>query len=69
MERYKEYKDSGVKWIGEIPAGWEVKQIKRASIVRRGASPRPIADPKYFDTNGEWAWVRIADVSEVAREI
>ena len=58
-----ELKDSGVEWIGEIPVGWEVKQIKRISIVRRGASPRPIADPKYFDTNGEWAWVRIADVS------
>ena len=26
MERYKEYKDSGVQWIGEIPSHW--KQIK-----------------------------------------
>lgn len=24
MERYKEYKDSGVKWLGEIPSHWEV---------------------------------------------
>lgn len=22
MERYAEYRDSGVEWIGEIPAGW-----------------------------------------------
>ena len=28
MERYEKYKDSGVKWIGEIPEGWEVKKIK-----------------------------------------
>ncbi len=67
IERYEEYQDSGVEWIGEIPVGWEAKQIKRISIVRRGASPRPIADPKYFDTDGEWAWVRIADVSASER--
>lgn len=24
MERYSEYKDSGVKWLGEIPSHWEV---------------------------------------------
>ena len=67
MERYETYKDSGVEWIGEIPDGWKVKQIKRLSIVRRGASPRPIADPKYFDNEGEYAWVRIADVSASER--
>jgi type I restriction enzyme S subunit len=41
--------------------------IKRLSPVRRGASPRPIHDPKYFDTEGEFAWVRIADVSASER--
>ncbi len=25
LKRYKEYKDSGVEWLGEIPKGWEVK--------------------------------------------
>lgn len=28
MERYHEYKDSGEKWLGEIPSHWEVKRIK-----------------------------------------
>lgn len=27
MERYREYKDSGVKWLGEIPSHWEVKRL------------------------------------------
>ena len=27
MERYSEYKDSGVKWLGEIPSHWEVRKI------------------------------------------
>lgn len=56
-------KDSGVEWIGEIPEHWGSRRIKTFSLVKRGASPRPIDDPKYFDENGEFAWVRIADVS------
>ena len=28
MKRYPEYKESGVEWIGEIPAHWEVKRLK-----------------------------------------
>jgi type I restriction enzyme S subunit len=61
--RYPEYKDSGVEWLGEVPGHWGVISIKWLSPVRRGASPRPIDDPKYFDADGEFSWVRIADVS------
>lgn len=57
-------KDSGVEWLGEVPEHWDVLAIKRLTQVKRGASPRPIDDPKYFDENGEYAWVRIADVSK-----
>ncbi|MDD7028075.1 MAG: restriction endonuclease subunit S [Prevotellaceae bacterium] len=28
MERYESYKDSGVKWLGEIPGHWEVKRFR-----------------------------------------
>ena len=56
-------KDSGIEWLGEVPEHWKVVAIKWLSPVRRGASPRPIDDPKYFDEEGEFAWVRIADVS------
>src|SRR5205807_6899812 len=37
--------------------------IKRLCQVKRGASPRPIDDPIYFDDEGEYAWVRISDVT------
>lgn len=60
-------KDSGVEWLGDIPAHWEVKKVKRLCLVRRGASPRPIEDPIYFDDEGEYAWVRIADVTASER--
>lgn len=28
MERYNEYKDSGVQWLGEIPSYWELRKMK-----------------------------------------
>ena len=28
MQRYSKYKDSGVKWLGEIPSHWEVKHLR-----------------------------------------
>ena len=62
-QQYMEYKDSGVEWLEHVPKEWDIIKIKHLSSVKRGASPRPIDDPKYFDDNGKYAWVRIADVS------
>ena len=56
-------KPSGIEWLGDVPSHWKVIPIKWLSPVKRGASPRPIDDPRYFDEEGEYAWVRIADVS------
>lgn len=28
MERYAAYKDSGIDWVGEIPEGWEINELK-----------------------------------------
>lgn len=61
---YPTYKSTGVDWLGEVPEHWDVKAIKWESPVFRGASPRPIDDPIYFDDDdGEYAWVRISDVT------
>ena len=56
-------KPSGVEWLGDVPQHWEVRRVKSLSLVKRGASPRPIADPIYFEDDGEYAWVRIVDVT------
>jgi type I restriction enzyme S subunit len=63
FEKYDASKDSGVEWLRDVPKHWEIVRIKSLSLVRRGASPRPIDAPKYFSENGEYAWVRIADVT------
>ena len=56
-------KPSRVDWLGDIPENWEIKRIKTLAKVKRGASPRPIDDPKYFNVLGDYAWVRISDTT------
>ena len=34
--RYPKYKDSGIKWLGDVPAHWEVTSIKRFATLQRG---------------------------------
>jgi putative type I site-specific restriction-modification system, S subunit len=33
MEKYSKYKDSGVKWIGDIPAHWEVRLLSQMATL------------------------------------
>ena len=37
--RYPEYRDSGVEWLGEIPAHWNAKRTKFAATLRSGHTP------------------------------
>lgn len=43
MERYNEYKDSGVQWIGEIPSHWEMKRLKTILRVKDKRNLNPDA--------------------------
>ena len=36
INRYEAYKDSGVEWLGDVPAHWEVSRIKNLGILSRG---------------------------------
>lgn len=42
MERYSEYKDSGVQWLGEIPSHWEIRRSKYILNVQTKASSKSI---------------------------
>lgn len=42
---------------------WVEKCIGELADIVRGASPRPIQDPKWFDSNSEIGWLRISDVT------
>ena len=43
---------------------WEQRKLGDLANIRRGASPRPIQDPKWFDNDSHIGWLRISDVTE-----
>lgn len=61
-------KDSGVAWLGEVPAHWKVTQLRYVASVARGASPRPAGDPVFFADDSEGGvnrpWVTVAEVTK-----
>lgn len=43
---------------------WVQRNLGDLAEIVRGASPRPIQDPKWFDDSSEIGWLRISDVTE-----
>ncbi|MGD1815972.1 MAG: restriction endonuclease subunit S [Pleomorphochaeta sp.] len=43
---------------------WEQRKLGEVAEIVRGASPRPIKDPKWFDSKSNIGWLRISDVTE-----
>lgn len=60
-----------VKKVPEIRFGgfensnelWKKHSLGELATIVRGASPRPINDPKWFDKTSEIGWLRISDVT------
>lgn len=46
LPAYAETRDSGVEWLGEVPAHWEVRRIKDWLLLNQTALPED-TDPKY----------------------
>ncbi len=53
--------------VGAIPVDWDVRALGDLSTVFRGASPRPIDSPIWFDNKSTIGWVRISDVTRSNR--
>ena len=54
--------------VGVIPEDWEVVPLSStARRISRGASPRPIDSPIWFDDSSSVGWVRISDVTRANR--
>lgn len=51
------------EFTGEKAPDWEQRKLGEVSEIIRGASPRPIQDPKWFDDNSDVGWLRISDVT------
>jgi type I restriction enzyme S subunit len=47
----------------EFNGEWEENKLGDVADIKRGASPRPIADKRWFDESSTVGWVRISDVT------
>jgi type I restriction enzyme, S subunit len=54
---------TGKKRLPGFGGEWEVKRLGDLAHIQRGASPRPIDSPIWFDSDSSVGWVRISDVT------
>ena len=54
-------KDSGIEWIGEIPAEWEIKRAKNICSLKTGSTPST-GNAEWF--NGDLLWFTPGDFNE-----
>lgn len=54
---------TGKKRLAGFSGEWRVEKIRDLATICRGASPRPIDSPIWFNDKSQVGWVRISDVS------
>jgi len=54
---------TGQTRLPRFSGNWDIKRLGDLAHIQRGASPRPIDDPRWFDERSEIGWVRISDVT------
>jgi type I restriction enzyme S subunit len=61
-------KPSGLDWVNEVPAHWQVQQIKRlCSLVRGQFTHRPRNDPALYD--GPYPFIQTGDITAAGKYI
>ncbi len=58
-------KDSGIDWLGEIPAHWETYPVRHFFDFRNGYTPSKVNTS--FWTNGTIPWFRMEDIRKSGR--
>lgn len=53
--------------LGEIPEDWDAIKMGDLAKIQRGASPRPIDSPVWFERNSTVGWLRISDVTKTSK--
>ena len=69
--RYSEYRDSGIEWLGDIPAHWHVQRLKRvASINDETLSEKedPLRPVAYVDISSVNSTAGITETEEMVFE-
>lgn len=60
MKPYASYKPSGVPWLGDVPAHWEVKQARFVMTCNDDVLPESTSPEQVLD------YIEISDVDEVS---
>ncbi len=50
---------------GDLPTGWVFEMLGNRCAIRRGSSPRPAGDPRYFG-GGTIPWIKIGDATKTS---
>jgi type I restriction enzyme S subunit len=61
LKRYSNYRDSGVAWLREIPAGWRSASLGSLTQIVNGGTPTPAEE----NWGGDVAWATPADMSAI----
>lgn len=64
-QKYAEYKDSGIEWLGQVPTHWDIKRIKETAQIINGY---PFDSGKFDPVNGT-PLVRIRDINSNETQI
>ena len=64
IAKKRNIKQGAMQKLLQPKEGWEVKRLGEIATIVRGASPRPIEDPKWFNESSSIGWVRISDVTK-----
>jgi len=65
--KYPAYKDSGVKWLGDVPEGWSVASLRFFADLITGITP-PSDDLSNYAEEG-WSWVRPEDLDDSGKPV
>ncbi len=61
MKKYPKYKNSGVAWLGEIPEHWEVRKLKKCTVIKTGRTPKIESSKVDYFKNGNVNWFTPSD--------
>lgn len=59
LRPYPAYKPSGIEWLGEVPAHWDVRRLQTAASILNGATPSTGKEEYWY---GDILWITPEDL-------
>ena len=63
IEKYVNYRDSGIRWLDSVPKHWNAIPLKRIANLTTGMTP-PTSDVGNYSEDEPFGWVRPEDIDE-----